>query len=702
MDERRHGITVPERLVTIVREGPLEPEISAVLREEGYAVESVPSVSSLLELADSENFTPKAAVLRVSEDNDVGQVLSRAERVLPWAKFLLVANHTDDDPLQPATVISHHERLLRLDMADGQPPPVDLIRRFLQQDGYFWSSEVTEKDSELLFPTESSTATDTAPNKPELLETFVGRLSRHGELEPLIEEALVCYMDMLQCSAGSLYLWDPHEKKLVLHAAEGPDKEKRIGIRQNVGEGLAGWVAEARESMLVTDARRVSRLQGRPWGRYSDPSCLAVPLQEGEKLLGGVCLTMWQEQRPFQTSDLRLAEEMAEELSALISPLRVLAEMHELDERLRETFRQNSRILQQKNSQVARARNLSGDIIRGLPMGVVAFDRRLKIRSCNQRGRDILALPSPQGGARSVATLASKLDMDPREWKESLSSVLSTCDDFRLQRVNLDVGQETRSINIYGSPLRNAEGEPVGGILTLQDVTEDVRMEEKLSTAERLAMVGRIAAKVAHELNNPLDGITRFVSLAQKTLDQNPEKAHRYLANCSEGLERMNGILGQLLNFSRERQAQHRPVTIDKMVEEVLALYDERAQDNGVRIELDLPEDPPLAPGGELYDVLSNLVKNSLDAMEPDGGTLSLQARARTDEIIFRISDTGPGIPPKHRDKIFEPFFSTKKSGKGTGLGLAVCRDAVDRMGGSIELRPADEGAVFRVCLPFS
>jgi signal transduction histidine kinase len=164
----------------------------------------------------------------------------------------------------------------------------------------------------------------------------------------------------------------------------------------------------------------------------------------------------------------------------------------------------------------------------------------------------------------------------------------------------------------------------------------------------------------------------------------------------------MNGILGQLLNFSRERQAQHRPVTIDKMVEEVLALYDERAQDNGVRIELDLPEDPPRAPGGELYDVLSNLVKNSLDAMGTGGGKLSIRADVAEEQVVFCVSDTGPGIPPENRDKIFQPFFSTKRCGKGTGLGLAVCRDAVDRMGGSIELRPADEGAVFRVCLPFS
>ena len=248
--------------------------------------------------------------------------------------------------------------------------------------------------------------------------------------------------------------------------------------------------------------------------------------------------------------------------------------------------------------------------------------------------------------------------------------------------------------NIDGrQPSQNAANEPVSQ-------AEKASAQKQHIDLEKLATIGKLASKVAHELNNPLDGILRYINLAIRIVEQeNLEKPVEYLLQARQGLMRMVQIVGELLEFSRTAHASLEYASLDHMVDDALKTMGGRIESAGVEVVTEFGSPTPNVAGGNLFQVFCNLTKNALDAM-PSGGTLTISARAADDgsaEVSFR--DTGKGIPQECADRIFEPFFTTK--GKGVGLGLAICKEIVSRYQGSITAANAPGGgSVFTVRLP--
>lgn len=220
---------------------------------------------------------------------------------------------------------------------------------------------------------------------------------------------------------------------------------------------------------------------------------------------------------------------------------------------------------------------------------------------------------------------------------------------------------------------------------------------------ERLAALGRFTAKVAHELNNPLDGILRYINLACRSAQSdNPEKLNEYLAHSRQGLLRMAGIVRELLEFSRCHYLPiEEAVGLEQITGDAIKACTSKSEGPAVQIITDFEEDLPKFPAANLFQVFCNLIKNALDAM-PDGGALEISARTESSgEVVVEFRDTGHGFDPQQADMLFEPFFTTRTGGTGTGLGLAICKDLVERHGGRItaQNRPL-RGSVFRVVLP--
>jgi len=258
------------------------------------------------------------------------------------------------------------------------------------------------------------------------------------------------------------------------------------------------------------------------------------------------------------------------------------------------------------------------------------------------------------------------------------------------------------------------------GVLTFADrrdgapfSTSDLRVALLLAkdTASALERARRIEAsedrhrqfvsKLAHELRNPLDGVLRFVNLT--LADHHPEeRRRRYLLASKQGLERLTGIVNSLTRFSHYMRGQDKPVPVNDVIVEAIQLQEGKAEQRGVGVALDLAEGLPPVPGGaSLFQVFTNLVSNAFDAMEASGGTLWVASRREGDRIVVRIRDTGCGMPPDVVARIFNPFFTTKPSGRGMGLGLAVCREIVGRLLGGIEVRSEPgEGTTFTVAVP--
>lgn len=220
-------------------------------------------------------------------------------------------------------------------------------------------------------------------------------------------------------------------------------------------------------------------------------------------------------------------------------------------------------------------------------------------------------------------------------------------------------------------------------------------------STDHLAAVGRLAARVAHELNNPLDGSLRYINLVRRILgdDADPRVAD-YLEQAAIGLKRMARIVGELLEFSRSHADYRETGDVSAMVEDAIRMHAAQADRQTVVIAASFHErDMPAMDGGKLLQVFSNLIKNAIDAM-PDGGCLTVTAGVCDGDVVIRFEDTGPGVGDD-ADRIFEPFYTTKPPGEGTGLGLAICRDYVRQMGGEIAAsNGTEQGAVLTVTIP--
>jgi PAS domain S-box-containing protein len=236
----------------------------------------------------------------------------------------------------------------------------------------------------------------------------------------------------------------------------------------------------------------------------------------------------------------------------------------------------------------------------------------------------------------------------------------------------------------------------------VRDITEKVKIQQQLVATEKLATVGKLAAKVAHELNNPLDGILRYINLAIRTVEQEKlEKPKEYLNQCRRGLMRMVQIVSELLEFSRTTYRPFELVRIEQIIDDAIKAMETSAETTNVRIVTQYHPSTPRIRMGNLYQVFCNLIKNAIAAM-PEGGELKISTRVSEDKaIVAEFRDTGTGFPPEHAHLLFEPFFTTKERGKGTGLGLAICKDIVERYEGRITAENASGGgSIFTVWLP--
>ncbi len=224
--------------------------------------------------------------------------------------------------------------------------------------------------------------------------------------------------------------------------------------------------------------------------------------------------------------------------------------------------------------------------------------------------------------------------------------------------------------------------------------------QQQLVNSERLAALGEMSAKVAHEINNPLGIIKNYILLIRRSVAQNAE-AGNYADIVSQEINRIAGIVRELLNFHRPEVIAFKKVNIIELTEEVLQLMERQLEKHDIRIIRSFDHQLPAieASAENLKQVFLNIIINACDAME-SSGTLAISLEPFDNEISIKFCDSGPGIPAEIIPHIFEPFFTTKEPGKGTGLGLSVCYGIVKKHNGTLTFSNTKTGGCFEIRLP--
>ncbi len=342
--------------------------------------------------------------------------------------------------------------------------------------------------------------------------------------------------------------------------------------------------------------------------------------------------------------------------------------------------------LEQKANQVAQLKDFSESILESTSVGLVALDPQGRIESWNS------SMERLTGRVRQD-TLGRRFE---EVFPEDLAAQLEArrTDDqqsFLYKHYLARAHGHPVVANIALTPLVSKQGQSIGRLLIFDDITDRVQLEDQLQQAEKLSSIGLLAAGVAHEVNTPLAVISNYAQMLAKQLSGQDPRAG-LVEKIVKQTFRASEIISGLLNFSRTGPTELGDVHLNRIVGDTLALLEPQLRSAQVAVETELDDRLPPIHGdsGKLQQVLVNLFFNARDAM-PQGGRLSVRTRAHAvdggSRVRVEVADTGVGIAADHLSKIYDPFFTTKTTGRGTGLGLAITYGIMQEHNGSIQVR---------------
>jgi PAS domain S-box-containing protein len=357
--------------------------------------------------------------------------------------------------------------------------------------------------------------------------------------------------------------------------------------------------------------------------------------------------------------------------------------------------------LREKADELQQLTEYNENILESMDSGILVLDLEEHITRWNRALERLY-------GRRRHQVLGRRLDdVFPAPFLEALrgSLVLGRPEEgeiAHLYKVHLETADgRGLMVNVAAAPFHLRSGERGGTLLIFDDVTARVRLEEQLQHSEKMASIGLLAAGVAHEVNTPLAGISSYTQMLREQVPGEDPRAD-LLEKIEKQTFRAAKIINNLLNFSRSGSAELEPLDLNKVLLDVLSLMEHQLQGGSIKVRKELALHLPPVRGNEnrLQQVFFNLLMNARDAM-PGGGWLTLLTRADDEVVAVEVRDTGDGIKREHIKRIYDPFFTTKGMGRGTGLGLSVSYGIVQEHGGSIAVDSAPgQGTAFLVTLP--
>ncbi|MFB9324762.1 nitrogen regulation protein NR(II) [Paenibacillus aurantiacus] len=312
------------------------------------------------------------------------------------------------------------------------------------------------------------------------------------------------------------------------------------------------------------------------------------------------------------------------------------------------------------------------------PFGVIFAERSGMISHLNERARKMLQARETDGEllGKPFAALGSYASgpVLTKLLEQSLAGRAGATEYAR---------EQSKIYACTGISIRDPRGDVIGAAVLAQDVTELRLLQGEAERMERLSLVGQMAASITHEIRNPMAVIRGFIQLMR---ERSPENQRDYFRIVMDELDRANGIINDFLSMAQTRLSERAPVSLHELVAELLPLLMADANMRGLQVELELAGEMPLLMlnAKEIKQLILNLCRNGMEAMEQQKGTLRIRTLVTAADIELQVADEGHGIPPDRLERLFEPFFTTKT--QGTGLGLAMCLGIAERHGGTIRV----------------
>ena len=417
---------------------------------------------------------------------------------------------------------------------------------------------------------------------------------------------------------------------------------------------------------------------------------LVVPLIFQEKAKGTLVLGS-SRATSFTREDQDLLEQLSEHIAAAVEKSRLYNELRRINEELEEIVAERTRELTESETRYrtlfeksAEAIFLMNDAGRILN----ANDRWIQLTGMEPSAEETLKLEAPEGD------IALPLE----EWTRKAAETETFIPELSLTRPD----GTRRIIELRLNPIDIMGQHAILGVA--HDITRRKELEEQLLRSEKLAAMGTLAASVAHEINNPLEGIKNCLNLL-RTKVEGDQSERDLLGLVQEGFTRIRDIVRQVLDFHRPASAEAGRLDILGVLAGIVGLFRNDFKNRNIRLVLDVPSRLPEVHGNKsrLEQVFTNIILNAEDAM-PEGGTLTVTASHTADDVTVRFADTGQGISKDDLENIFEPFFTRKRSGKGTGLGLWISHSVIQEHHGrlAVESEPGQGTAVCVVLPTFS
>lgn len=359
------------------------------------------------------------------------------------------------------------------------------------------------------------------------------------------------------------------------------------------------------------------------------------------------------------------------------------------------------RSLESKASELMQLRSYSENVVESINLGVAVVSASGEITVWNSSMTALTGIAKDEAEGRLIS------EAIPKELAAALEEVKDGSDWLvdgvrRIYKAHIKLGEgKVRLLNVVLTPFISVDSVNTGTLLVLDDITDKVRLENQLQQAEKLSSIGLFAAGLAHEVNTPLAGISSYAQmLIDETSSSDPRRD--LLERIEMQTFRASEIVNNLLNFARFSDSDFEEVNINNLMMDTLSLLEHQFRNSNVEIELDCDPTLPrtIGNGGKLQQVFMNLFLNAKDSM-PRGGRLTIRTFKRASELFIEVNDTGTGISREDIKRIYDPFFTTKSVGEGTGLGLSVSYGIIQEHSGRISVESElGKGTTFSVALP--